>query len=724
MHVKSFHIRNFRRLKHVRVDLETATTIFVGANNSGKTSVSHALQCFLNGRETFSLYDFTASCWPDFNALAEQTSLGEQSFPRISLDIWFTVDVDSLHLVKHLIPTLDWRETPVGIRLEYGPRSDTSLMDNYRAAKAAGSSQGATYKAWPQSMTAYLEKRLRSEYEVRYSILDRTQLGDDDEFPEDYQPASFASAAEGQRVLASLLRVDFMDAQRHLSDASSQSRAEDLSRKLGSFYRRNLDKYEIDPDALKTFAESEASLNTHFATVFDPTLNDIRTLGYPGFSNPEIVVKTSLRPETLVQENTGVHYVLPGVPQSSDGQPATLPDRYNGLGFKNLIYMAIEILDFHKAWKETEDDRPPVHLVMIEEPEAHLHAQLQQVFTKKIRAILPDPPGGNTQLVLSTHSAHVIYESSFRPIRYFQRRDDGTGVPDTDVKNLSRFWEDEKTTRDFLFKYFKLTHCDLLFADAAVFVEGNVERLLLPLMIEKDAPELKSRHLTLLEVGGAFAHKFEKLIEFLGLTSLIITDLDSVHPKATTPSENTADVDPEVATRVPQPSGAPCRAGTPDALTDNPILTTWVPRLTSITDLLAASDEEKLAKSLSYVRVAYQTPAATEWQGKSEITTGRTLEEAFALQNLEWTQDKAQKDLGLRVVTRNEAPAEISEMHRRIFERVRHLDKTRFAMNLMTADPAAWVTPTYIAEGLRWLSSQLGAELVAETSGLTVSTDA
>ncbi|MFE3455871.1 ATP-dependent endonuclease [Nonomuraea sp. NPDC059194] len=614
MHVQSFHIRNFRRLKHVRVDLETGTTIFVGANNSGKTSVSHALQCFLSGKETFSLYDFTADCWPIFNRLAEQTSVEEPIFPRISLDIWFAVDADSLHRVKHLIPTLEWEQAPVGIRLEYGPKNDASLLNNYHTAQASATplTQEATYKPWPQHMTAYLEKRLRTEYEVRYFILDYTKLGDDREYPEDYHPAPFASTAEGQRVLASLLRVDFMDAQRHLSDASSHGRAEDLSKKLSSFYRRNLDKYQVNLKALSTLAASEASLNAHFATVFDSTLNNIRTLGYPGFSNPEIVVKTSLKPETLVHENAGVHYVLPGLPENSDGQPATLPDRYNGLGFKNLIYMAIEVLDFHNAWQEIEDDRPPVHLVMIEEPEAHLHAQLQQVFTRKIRGILHDPPGCNTQLVLTTHSAHVIYESSFRPIRYFQRRDKVAGVPDTDVKNLSLFHDGEaESSRAFLLQYFKLTHCDLFFADAAVFIEGNVERLLLPLMIEKEAPELKSCHLTLLEVGGAFAHKFQNLIQFLGLTTLIVTDLDSVLPKAEPPTDETDDDDAEVATRVSHSSGTPCLAGTPDAVTDNPVLISWVPCRTSVTDLLAATDEEKLAKSLPYVRVAYQTPAST-----------------------------------------------------------------------------------------------------------------
>ena len=46
-----------------------------------------------------------------------------------------------------------------------------------------------------------------------------------------------------------------------------------------------------------------------------------------------------------------------------------LPDAYNGLGFKNLIYMVVEILDLHARWVADKEQRAPLHLVFIEEPE-------------------------------------------------------------------------------------------------------------------------------------------------------------------------------------------------------------------------------------------------------------------------------------------------------------------------------------------------------------------
>src|SRR6202000_627497 len=84
------------------------------------------------------------------------------------------------------------------------------------------------------------------------------------------------------------------------------------------------------------------------------------------------------------------------------------------------------------------------------------------------------------------------------------------------------------TTRDFLERYLRLTHCDLFFADAVILVEGNVERLLMPQMIASVSPGLLSTYISVLEGGGAFAYRFRGLIEFLGLTTLVVTDIDSV----------------------------------------------------------------------------------------------------------------------------------------------------------------------------------------------------
>jgi len=136
--------------------------------------------------------------------------------------------------------------------------------------------------------------------------------------------------------------------------------------------------------------------------------------------------------------------------------------------------------------EDVEENRPLLHLLFIEEPEAHLHAQLQQVFIRRVLSLVAEeaPSAFRSQLVVTTHSPHILYErASPHPVLPPPL---GCGRTNDNSPEPFKFPTGEHPKdRDFLQRYLKLTHCDLFFADAALLVEGNVERLLLPLMIEK-----------------------------------------------------------------------------------------------------------------------------------------------------------------------------------------------------------------------------------------------
>jgi hypothetical protein len=367
-----------------------------------------------------------------------------------------------------------------------------------------------------------------------------------------------------------------------------------------------------------------------------------------------------------------------------------------------------------------------LHLIFIEEPEAHLHAQLQQVFIRNVLKLIQvrgeEDGVFTTQFVITTHSPHILYERGFTPIRYF-RRHVTDGDQTTQVLNLSSFQPgNNPKDRDFLQRYLKLTHCDLFFADAAILVEGNVERLLLPLMIEKEAPSLHSASLSILEVGGAFGHRFKELIEFLGITTLIITDLDSVTEVAAPEGENE---DEEKEFEIPSTQGGEpekkygktCRPSEGGAVTANQTLIQWLPRCRTIEDLLVAppdAKEEPLAGSdNAFVRITYQLPTDVTWNGQTGNLCGRTLEEAFGLENAEWCQAADQRSLGLKLRKNPADPQTLAEgLHKRVTGK--HFDKTRFALGVLMRKDQEWKVPLYIKEGLVWLKEKVDLEIDQE----------
>ncbi|MEG3158084.1 ATP-dependent nuclease [Lysobacter zhanggongensis] len=740
MHLKSYRLQNYRRLRDVHVELAQDISIFVGANNSGKTSATQAVQMFLSGRkEKFSLFDFSSNVWKLLNEVGESpaTDDAEASFPSITIDLWFEVTEDDLYLVLPILPSSEWQGKEVGIRVEFGAVNAPETLRRFREATQKAAAQiealgdnAGTYAPWPRSLTHFLAQELRAEFELRYFVLDRAQF--DAAYVENdpnYHPQPIPAEPGGGAILRSLIRVDCLHAQRHLADPDSSSsggvgRAEDLSRRLSRFYERNLSQRPDDHAALKALFDSEESLNKHLMDVFKPTLERIAKLGYPGMHNPRLEIASGLNPATVMSQDAKVHYVL------GEDMPLRLPDSYNGLGLKNLIYMVVEILDIQERWK-LEENRPPLHLVFVEEPEAHLHAQLQQVFIRNVLELLKvegeELSAFRSQLIVTTHSPHILYERGFAPIRYF-RRHVTDGEQTTRVLNLSRFQAgDAPKDRDFLQRYLKLTHCDLFFADAAILVEGNVERLLLPLMIEKVAKGLSAASLSVLEVGGAFGHRFRELIRFLGISTLVITDLDSV-AIVEGPTEDEEEDEKEFDIPAEKEDGQPvkkygktCEPLDVDAYTANQTLIQWLPKKTTIAEILAATDEERTEEipgtDNAKVRVAYQCPLDVTWGNITTQVCGRTLETSFALQNAEWCQDLDRKPLGLKLRGQVATPAALATgLHKRVIGQ--YFDKTKFALGVLARKEEQWEVPLYIEQGLRWLEATVDLEAKEEVEAV------
>jgi superfamily I DNA/RNA helicase len=92
MKVSQVSLRNFRRLEDVSFTFEDDHTVFVGPNNSGKTSAMSAFRLFFDKGGSFTVNDFTVSCLDGINLYGQDAKISENALPAIEMDIWLTID--------------------------------------------------------------------------------------------------------------------------------------------------------------------------------------------------------------------------------------------------------------------------------------------------------------------------------------------------------------------------------------------------------------------------------------------------------------------------------------------------------------------------------------------------------------------------------------------------------------------------------------------------------
>lgn len=752
MHIEFIEVANFRKLLSARVDLSPETTLFVGANNSGKTSAMLALRRFLTPRRCpFEIHDFTLCHWRALMDIGETWIQANKDgaladlvidpwVPVLpTLDLWLQVREDEVHRVRDLVPLMEWSGGQLGVRLRYEPKDLGALFKDFitavteaeamrTAAVAAAAAKGAgqappKLTVWPESLLDFLTKRLSTHFTIRVYPLDPALLAAPEKLRALPQALPLlASPIEGD-PLEGLIKVHDIPAQRGFGEVHSGVDIDDLrasaggtrlSEQLRSYYAKHLDPAKgpdpKDLDALLAMESAEDAFDDKLTESFKECFTEVAGLGYPGVSDPRPRVSTRLRAIDGLNHSAAVNFEVDVI--SDGGVPAPvllLPEGSNGLGYQNLISMIFQLMSFRDAWMRVgkaaksaeETSIEPLHLVLVEEPEAHLHAQVQQVFIKKAYQVLRKHPelgesdALRTQLVVSTHSSHVAHETPFASLRYFRRLPAGmvAKVPVSTVVNLSEVFGVGTGTERFVTRYLQARHADLFFADAAILVEGPAERMLIPNFIRAHYDVLHQSYITLLEIGGSHAHRLKPLIDHLGLLTLIVTDLDSL-------------------TGVGGVSVQPTKgAGQKSA---NTTLKTWTPALEDIDALMDATAEAKTltvaGDNLFSVRAAYQTPIAVTMPGAAAQETAYpyTFEDALVFENLPYFSVFAGTGLSAKFRAAINTGGGAAAVGLSMFNALREGKKAEFALDvLMASDFTDLVVPRYIAEGLQWLLEQM-----------------
>lgn len=211
-----------------------------------------------------------------------------------------------------------------------------------------------------------------------------------------------------------------------------------------------------------------------------------------------------------------------------------IPENQFGLGYTNLMMIIANLIEYMEKYPE-DSFNSKINLIAIEEPETYMHPQMQELFIKYINDAVSTLLSMhkkyiNSQLIITTHSSHILNSKiqsggSFNCINYITEQVGKAIVLPLNDEIIAPSGDVSSDAFKFIKKHIKFQFGDLFFADAVILVEGVSEYTLLPYYISKHKV-LRKNYVSILNINGAHGLVYENLLKFLRIPTLLITDLD------------------------------------------------------------------------------------------------------------------------------------------------------------------------------------------------------
>ena len=685
MNIFKIEVENFRLLKNFSIDLEKTLSLVIGKNNTGKTSILTVLDKFINEKSKITFDDFNIEFKQYLEQIVKDNELKEEFTPiGLKLKIYIEYnDTDDLSNVSQVIMDLDPENNIIVLGFEftlnYNDFKDLKL-EYKQFLENEEKKVIDKKKSKPSELKDFLYYNLNKyfRYHKKSFLYDKTS--------EKANEKEYIDIEKEGISLKDIISYKYISARR---DVTNKDNANTLSKQTSVLYKRNEDnniKNQATEDFIDQLSETDNKLGNIYKDIFESVIEKIKKFGGLKLNDTEIEIISTLQHRELLEGNTTVVY-------THDAQK--LPEHFNGLGYMNLISTIFEIEILIQEFKRDKEKKPAdINLLIIEEPEAHTHPQMQYVFIKNIKKLLAegikreDETNRPLQYIITTHSSHIVSESDFDDIKYL-KAEAMNSVISKNLSDLSKQYDADPKQYQFLKQYLTISRAEIFFADKAILIEGDTERILMPTFmkkidlevesIENGSIPLLSQNISIIEVG-AYAQIFEKFIKFVGIKTLIVTDIDSVGDLGKKDDKGNI-----VFESCPVGEGKE---------TSNSALNHFLKDIKWENLQTLLIDKRTIKIGSSDVCLCYQL--------KEKGYHARSFEDAFIHINLDFINSKKEKFQGLQNIKMfNDSDNSAYALAVNCIKK-----KTHFALDILfhsDEDFGNWDIPNYIKEGLLWL---------------------
>ena len=708
MHLVKVKIINYRQLQNVELDLQDSLTVLAGPNNSGKTTLISVLKgMFYDKKLRFNYSDIPtnlSTAWLDKILPVFQTIMTKHDKETGIREIVKQISSNEAFAANYVMESFQAQ-----IQVDYDPVSDDiQCFADYLMDLDENKHSFYFLYTYEPSISSF-EKVLNEYYDkmaARFRDIENPEGVEKDTklyflkeellrlycnasvekcyfCNSDYQNANVMEVSAFKK----LFNFQNIPAIRELDDSESDS-SKGISKRVIALLKDNdmwVKATKKLPDLLLSDIENSGAkkeIKNSSIKSLDDTIRDISKTsgGHIGKLQLEMDVDEQ-DVEDFIQRITRAKYDIDGLLLNEESQ---------GLGFSNLIYLHMRLEEFYKSI-----DNNKVNVFFIEEPESHMHPQMQNIFIRFLKKYYTDK---KLQGLITTHSneiARMVGLDSLRVMRQTEKAKSElfnlskfrNAIKSKKVKNVDA--ESEFLLENFFDWLFEIGYSELIFADKVVLYEGDSERLYIRKLLGlSDFSSLYDSYIAFIQVGGAYAHNYLPMLTMLKMKTLIITDLD--YDKAAITLE---DAKSSISTNA---TINHCyRLSCPDKGTE------YSPTIDELYDF------QKKDKTVLYDGLVYLV-------FQDENSTARTLEEAMLnkllgtdvfkkLKRSEWKSIRKKHKLTFTIPNNKEGEEDSEYSIRKIVEATSN-NKTDFMYSVILSGNEEKMLPDYIKEGLLWLA--------------------